>query len=187
MSRQPSLQRPCALTHAFLFTCFGGRAVRKHLEKAPWHLNRQADCASTVVNSINTAAITKIFIVSSNRNFIVALVDGRNHLQKCKAPPQPRLLSGRDASCLAPPAQIRTSGIPAYGSHLGGFGVDRADLCGASVCRMFNQIIAGKALPGTRAPTMTPYFVSLAGAPTCAYSRSKRSSRSRMYPCLIRS
>ena len=28
-----------------------------------------------------------------------------------------------------------------------GFGVDRADLCGASVCRMFNQIIAGKALP----------------------------------------
>src|ERR1019366_7730713 len=28
-----------------------------------------------------------------------------------------------------------------------GFGVERADLCGASVCRMFNQIIAGKSLP----------------------------------------
>jgi hypothetical protein len=26
---------------------------------------------------------------------------------------------GRDASCLAPPAQIRTCGFPAYGSHLG--------------------------------------------------------------------
>ena len=27
-------------------------------------------------------------------------------------------LRGRDASCLAPPAQIRTCGCPAYGSHL---------------------------------------------------------------------
>jgi hypothetical protein len=26
---------------------------------------------------------------------------------------------GRDASYLAPPAQSRTSGFPAYGSHLG--------------------------------------------------------------------
>jgi hypothetical protein len=26
---------------------------------------------------------------------------------------------GRDASYLAPPAQIRTCGFPAYGSHLG--------------------------------------------------------------------
>ena len=31
---------------------------------------------------------------------------------------QPRL-RGRDASYLAPPAQIRTCGFPAYGSHLG--------------------------------------------------------------------
>jgi hypothetical protein len=30
-----------------------------------------------------------------------------------------RLFRGRDASCLAPPAQIRTGGFPAYGSHLG--------------------------------------------------------------------
>ncbi len=29
-----------------------------------------------------------------------------------------RLFSGRDASCLAPPAQIRTCGFPACGSHL---------------------------------------------------------------------
>ena len=28
-----------------------------------------------------------------------------------------------------------------------GFAVDRANLCGVSVCRMFNRIIAGKALP----------------------------------------
>ena len=28
-----------------------------------------------------------------------------------------------------------------------GFGVERADLCGASICRMFNQIIAGQTLP----------------------------------------
>jgi hypothetical protein len=27
------------------------------------------------------------------------------------------LLSGRDASCLAPPAQIRTCGFPAYGLY----------------------------------------------------------------------
>ena len=26
-----------------------------------------------------------------------------------------------------------------------GFGVDRADLCGSSVCRMFNQVITGEA------------------------------------------
>ncbi len=30
-----------------------------------------------------------------------------------------RRFSGRDASCLAPPAQIRTCGFPACGSHLG--------------------------------------------------------------------
>jgi hypothetical protein len=29
------------------------------------------------------------------------------------------ILRGRDASYLAPPAQIRTCGFPAYGSHLG--------------------------------------------------------------------
>ena len=28
-----------------------------------------------------------------------------------------------------------------------GFGVERADLCGASVCRMFNQIVARQSLP----------------------------------------
>jgi hypothetical protein len=32
---------------------------------------------------------------------------------------QQRALRGRDASYLAPPAQIRTCGFPAYGSHLG--------------------------------------------------------------------
>jgi hypothetical protein len=28
-----------------------------------------------------------------------------------------------------------------------GFGVERADLCGMSICRMFSWIIAGKSLP----------------------------------------
>jgi hypothetical protein len=32
---------------------------------------------------------------------------------------QQRTCRGRDASCLAPPAQIRTCSFPAYGSHLG--------------------------------------------------------------------
>jgi hypothetical protein len=30
-----------------------------------------------------------------------------------------KISRGRDAGCPAPPAQIRTSGIPAYGSYLG--------------------------------------------------------------------
>ena len=35
------------------------------------------------------------------------------------APQQTTVVRGRDASYLAPPAQIRTCGFPAYGSHLG--------------------------------------------------------------------
>jgi hypothetical protein len=39
---------------------------------------------------------------------------------KPSASPQPEIQGrGRDAGCPAPPAQIRTSGIPAYGSYLG--------------------------------------------------------------------
>ena len=39
-----------------------------------------------------------------------------------------------------------------------GFGVERADLCGASVCRMFNQIIAGKPLPPYLSSDRDPLF-----------------------------
>jgi hypothetical protein len=39
-----------------------------------------------------------------------------------------------------------------------GFGVERADFCGASVCRMFNRIIAGKALPRHLSSDHDPLF-----------------------------
>src|SRR6187200_719943 len=42
-------------------------------------------------------------------------------------------LRGRDASYLAPPAQIRTCGLPAYGSHLGCVTAKRTQ---GSNCRM---------------------------------------------------
>ena len=39
-----------------------------------------------------------------------------------------------------------------------GFGVERADLCGASVCRMFNQIIAGRSPPRHLSSDHDPLF-----------------------------
>jgi putative transposase len=39
-----------------------------------------------------------------------------------------------------------------------GFGVERADLCGASLCRMFNQIIAGQSLPQHLSSDHDPLF-----------------------------
>ena len=39
-----------------------------------------------------------------------------------------------------------------------GFGVERADLCGVSVCRMFNQIICGKSLPRHLSSDHDPLF-----------------------------
>src|SRR5215475_4442189 len=53
-----------------------------------------------------------------------------------------------------------------------GFGVERADPCGASICRMFNQIIAAKSLPGHLSSDHDPYMVSIVGSPICAYLRS---------------
>ena len=41
-----------------------------------------------------------------------------------------------------------------------GFGVERADPCGASICRMFNQIIAGKSLPRHLSSDHDPLFRS---------------------------
>ena len=39
-----------------------------------------------------------------------------------------------------------------------GFGVERADLCGASICRTFNRIIAGKSLPHHLSSDHDPLF-----------------------------
>jgi putative transposase len=39
-----------------------------------------------------------------------------------------------------------------------GFGVERADLCGAAICRMFNQIIAGQSLPQHLSSDHDPLF-----------------------------
>jgi putative transposase len=39
-----------------------------------------------------------------------------------------------------------------------GFGVERADPCGVSVCRMFTQIIAGKSLPWHLSSAHDPLF-----------------------------
>ena len=39
-----------------------------------------------------------------------------------------------------------------------GFGVERADPCGVSVCRMFTQIIAGKSLPWHLSSDHDPLF-----------------------------
>jgi putative transposase len=39
-----------------------------------------------------------------------------------------------------------------------GFGVERADPCGASICRMFNQIIAGKSPPRHLSSDHDPLF-----------------------------
>ena len=39
-----------------------------------------------------------------------------------------------------------------------GFGVERADPCGASICRMFNQIIAGESLPQHLSSDHDPLF-----------------------------
>ncbi len=41
-----------------------------------------------------------------------------------------------------------------------GFGVERVDPCGASICRMFNQIIAGKSLPRHLSSDHDPLFRS---------------------------
>jgi transposase InsO family protein len=39
-----------------------------------------------------------------------------------------------------------------------GFGIERADLCGVSICRMFNQIIAGNSLPRHLSSDHDPLF-----------------------------
>jgi putative transposase len=50
-----------------------------------------------------------------------------------------------------------------------GFGVERADIDGISVCRMFNHAIAGQLLPKRVNTDHDPLFrFHHAGSPTCA-------------------
>ena len=65
-----------------------------------------------------------------------------------------------------------------------GFGVERADPCGASICRMFNQIIAAKSLPRHLSSDHDPLY---GFHRWLANLRSKRLSRFRSHPCPIRS
>src|SRR5947208_14769889 len=62
--------------------------------------------------------------------------ESRNgHLSACLKRPRKHIgaLRGRDASYLAPPAQIRTCGFPAYGSHLG-YQRQHAAVCEPKTC-----------------------------------------------------
>jgi transposase InsO family protein len=57
-----------------------------------------------------------------------------------------------------------------YTRRLIGFDVERPNIDGVSVCRMFNRAIAGQLLP-KRVSTDHGCFVSIVGSPTCASSR----------------
>ena len=64
-------------------------------------------------------------------------------------------LRGRDASYLAPPAQIRTCGFPAYGSHLGyqrQFGaVDEPTSCATLTRLGVRRVLSWRAFPSVPA------------------------------------
>jgi hypothetical protein len=55
-----------------------------------------------------------------------------------------------------------------------GFGVERADLCGASLCRMFSQIIAGRSLPRYLSFRPRPIISVPSLARQLAYTRGRR-------------
>src|SRR5580692_7974196 len=61
------------------------------------------------------------------------------------------IFRGRDASYLAPPAQIRTCGFPAYGSHLGyrrQFGaVDEPTSCATLTRLGVRRVLSWRAFP----------------------------------------
>jgi hypothetical protein len=63
--------------------------------------------------------------------------------------------------------------------RLVGFDVERGDIDGVSVCRMFNRAIVGQSLPKRVSTDQTHYSVSTVGWPTCASWQSRRSSRFR--------
>src|SRR5262249_5762842 len=71
------------------------------------------------------------------------------------APALPGALRGRDASYLAPPAQIRTCGFPAYGSHLGYRrqigAVDEPAACVTLIRRRVRRLLSWRAFPSVPA------------------------------------
>jgi putative transposase len=72
--------------------------------------------------------------------------------------------------------------------RLVGFGVERANIDGVSVCRMFNRAIAGQRLPKHVSTDHDPlYSASTGGWLTCASSQSMRSNRFRTHRFRIRS
>ena len=68
-----------------------------------------------------------------------------------------------------------------------GFGVEREYIDGVSVCRMFNQAVAGQHRASTSAPITTRYFASTVGSPIYRYSKSMRSSQFQTFQFHIRS
>ncbi len=63
-----------------------------------------------------------------------------------------------------------------------GFGVERANIDGVSVCRMFNYATAGEPMPARISTDHDPLFPT-AGSPTYACSKSRRSSPSHTPRC----
>src|SRR3989442_392504 len=73
-----------------------------------------------------------------------------DHRRRCR---------GRDASCLAPPARIRTSAIDAYGSYLGWVTAKRWPLSARPsdpVTRVL-RAVPGPRVPAGRSPWLTPF------------------------------
>ena len=57
----------------------------------------------------------------------------------------------------SPPPEVMVV-MDVFTRRIIGFGVGRADLCGVSVCRMFNQIVAGKSPPRHLSSDHDPLF-----------------------------
>ena len=68
-----------------------------------------------------------------------------------------------------------------------GFGVERADPCGVSVCRMFNQIIAGKSLPWHLSSDHDPLFYFHRWLANLRILEVEEIKSVPEYPCPIRS
>ena len=74
--------------------------------------------------------------------------ESRNgHLSACLKRPRKHIgaLRGRDASYLAPPAQIRTCGFPAYGSHLGCVTAARCRMRANTLCHAYPALSPARA------------------------------------------
>jgi hypothetical protein len=95
---------------------------------------------------------TAFFVIRTNSSF--PGMDGDCH--KPTHAVQQTVCRGRDASYLAPPAQIRTCGFPAYGSHLGYQRQQCAAVCEpASVTRLCGAE-SGTCVAGPHSPWSPP-------------------------------